>query len=61
MIRKQAMQETKALQAVHQATAEELKQQVMEIGFKIQEQAQKTLLQEQNVKEVQEKATECFA
>ena len=46
-----AIEETQALQYAQQKTAEELKDEVMKIGFKIQEQAQRTLLQEQSVKE----------
>ena len=41
-----------------QLAAAELTRSVMEIGLKIQEQADKTLLQEQTVKAEQEKAKE---
>ena len=36
-ISKQALKETKELQVVQQATATEIKQYIMDIGFKIQE------------------------
>ena len=45
------MQETKALHVVQQALATEIKEEVTKIGLQIQEQSQKTLLQEQIVKE----------
>ena len=54
----QAIEETQSLQVAQQKTAAELKDEVMKIGFKIQEQAQRTLLQEQTVKEQQKQATE---
>ena len=57
-ISQRAIEETQALQAVQQKTAVELKDEVMKIGFKIQEQAQRILLQEQVAKERQERATE---
>ena len=44
----QAIEETQSLQIAQQKTAAELKDEVMKIGFKIQEQAQRTLLQEQS-------------
>ena len=53
----QALRETQHLQALQQATVEELWQSVMDIGVKIEEQAQQTLFQEQISKEAQEKAT----
>ena len=49
-IGKQALQETRQLQLTQQSVAAELKRSVMEIGLKIQEQADKTLLQEQTAK-----------
>ena len=57
-IGKQTLQETRQLQLTQQSAAAELKCSVMEIGLKIQEQADKTLLQEQTVKAEQEKAKE---
>ena len=57
-IGEQALQETRQLQVTQQSAATELKRSVMEIGLKIQEQADKTLFQEQAVKAEQEKATE---
>ena len=57
-IGEQALQETRQLQVTQQSAAAELKRSVMEIGLKIQEQADKTLLQEQTVKAEQEKAKE---
>ena len=57
-IGEQALQETRQLQVTQQSAAAELKRSVMEIGLKIQEQADKTLFQEQAVKAEQEKATE---
>ena len=57
-IGEQALQETRRLQVTQQSAAAELKRSVMEIGLKIQEQADKTLLQEQTVKAEQEKAKE---
>ena len=57
-IGEQALQETRQLQLTQQSAAAELKHLVMEIGLKIQEQADKTLLQEQTAKAEQEKATE---
>ena len=50
-ISEQAMKETKELQLVQQTTATEIKRYVADIGFKIQEQAEKTLLQERTSKE----------
>ena len=47
----QALEETQSLQVAQQKTATELREEVMKIGFKIQEQAQQTLLQEQMAKE----------
>ena len=44
-IGEQALQETRRLQVTQQLAAAELKRSVMEIGLKIQEQADKTLLQ----------------
>ena len=55
-IGEQALQETRQLQVTQQSAATELKRLVVEIGLKIQEQADKTLLQEQTVKAEQEKA-----
>ena len=49
-IGEQALQETRQLQVTQQSAAAELKRSVMEIGLKIQEQADKTLLQEQTTK-----------
>ena len=57
-IGEQALQETRQLQVTQQSAAAELKRSVMEIGLKIQEQADKTLLQEQTAKVEQEKAKE---
>ena len=57
-IGEQALQETRQLQLTQQSAAAELKRSVREIGLKIQEQADKTLLQEQTVKAEQEKAKE---
>ena len=55
-IGEQALQETRQLQVTQQSVATELKRSVMEIGLKIQEQAVKTLLQEQTAKVEQEEA-----
>ena len=55
-IGEQALQETRQLQLTQQSAATELKRSVMEIGLKIQEQADKTLLQEITAKAEQEKA-----
>ena len=49
-IGEQALQETRRLQMTQQSAAAELKRSVMEIGLKIQEQADNTLLQEQTTK-----------
>ena len=49
-IGEQALQETRQLQLTQQLAAAELKRSVMKIGLKIQEQADKTLLQEQTAK-----------
>ena len=57
-IGEQALQETRQLQVTQQSAVAELKRSVMEIGLKIQEQADKTLLQEQTAKAEQEKAKE---
>ena len=57
-IGERALQETRQLQLTQQSVAAELKWSVMEIGLKIQEQADKMLLQEQTTKTEQEKATE---
>ena len=56
-ISEQAMKETKELQLTQQTTIAEIKRYVLEIGFKIQEQAERTLLQERTSKEAQERAT----
>ena len=45
-IGEQALQEMRQLQVTQQSAATELKRSVMEIGLKIQEQADKTLFQE---------------
>ena len=52
------MKETKELQLVQQATVVEIKQYVIDIGVKIQEQAERTLFQERTSKEAKERATE---
>ena len=57
-ISEQAMMETKELQLAQQTTTAEIKRYVADIGFKIQEQAERTLLQERTSKEAQERATE---
>ena len=49
-IGEQALQETRRLQMMQQSAVAELKRSMMEIGLKIQEQADKTLLQEQTAK-----------
>ena len=49
-IGEQALQETRQLQVTQKSAAAELKRLVMEIGLKIQEQADKTLLQQQTAK-----------
>ena len=54
----QAVEKTQSLQVAQQKTAAKLREEVMKIGFKIQEQAQRTLLREQTVKEQQKQATE---
>ena len=54
MINEQAMKETKELQLVQQATAAEIKQYVADIGVKIQEQVERTLLQDRTSKEAHE-------
>ena len=53
-----AIEETQSLQFAQQKTAAELRDEVMKIGFKIQEQAERTLLQEQTLKEQQKQTTE---
>ena len=45
------------LQVAPQATAMELKDEVAKIGIRIQEQSQRTLLQEQTMKEQQDRTT----
>ena len=52
------MKETKVLQLVQQATATEIKQYFADIMVKIQEQADRTLLQVRTLKEAQERAME---
>ena len=49
-ISEQALQETRRLQETQQSTAEELQRSVRDIGMRIQEQADKTFLQEQAAK-----------
>ena len=57
-IGEQALQETRRLQATQQSTADELQRSVRDIGMRIQEQADKTFLQEQAAKAEQEKTKE---
>ena len=58
MMSEKAMRETQMLQLTQQATAAELKDEVAKIGMRIQEQSEKTLLQEQTRKEQQDRTTE---
>ena len=57
-IGEQALQETRRLQATQQSTADELQRSVRDIGMRIQEQADKTFLQEQAAKAEQKKTKE---
>ena len=57
ILRKKAMRKTQMLQLTQQATATELKDEVTKIGVRIQEQSERTLLQEQTRKEQQDRTT----
>ena len=54
-IGEQALQETRRLQATQQSTADKLQRSVRDIGMRIQEQADKTFLQEQAAKAAKKK------
>ena len=54
IVSEKAMRETQMLQVSQQATIVELKNEVAKIGICIQEQSQRTLLQEQTMKEQQD-------
>ena len=58
MINEKAIRETQMLQIAQQAAAVELKDEVAKIGMRIQEQSERTLLQEQTRKEQQDQTTE---
>ena len=58
MTSEKAMRELQMLQLTQQTIAAELKEEVAKIGIRIQEQSDRTLLQEQTRKEQQERTTE---
>ena len=57
MVGEKAMRETEMLQIAQQATTAELKDEIAKIGIRIQEQSERTLLQEQTRKEQQDRTT----
>ena len=58
MMSEKAMRELQMLQLTQQTTATKLKSEVAKIGLRIQEQSDKTLFQEQERKEQQDRTTE---